>query len=69
MNIVALNPEKRAQRMEIELFNLKENLRVAIELLVDILKAIDNGDDEELIEIKDDAEVFLDDYKDEQKRR
>ena len=52
---------------DIEIFNLKENLRVAVELLKDVVEAYQVHDDK-LFEIIEDTEVFLDDYDDEQTR-
>ena len=47
------------------IFNLNEELRVATELLRDMVEAINHNDNEGLVMFKEDAEVFLDDYKDE----
>ena len=63
------NVKKRKLSTVLEKFNLKENLRVAVELLTDIVEAVNNCDGEGLLAVKEDAEVFLDDYEDEQKRR
>lgn len=46
---------------ESEMFNLKEQLRVAVELLFHAIHAIDVGDIVQLVEVKEDAEVFLQD--------